>query len=94
MTDGVWGNPAPTCYATDEDGNLPKTVAVSISENGKDFNEVGRNNFSAKKAAKAQARFEPKNARYVRATFIANYPQQDNFSPTFGFLSELAAYAP
>lgn len=120
LTDGKWGNAAPTCYATGEDGGFPKTVtidlgapqtiglviygtpdvgatktvAVSISEDGTNFQEVGRNDFPAKKAAKAKARFAPQAARYVRATFLENHPQQDNFSPAFGFLSEMEVYAP
>ena len=71
-----------------------KTVAVSVSEGGKDFTEVDRHDFPAKKAAKAEARFAPKKARYIRATFIANHAAQDDFGNTFAFLSEIEAYGP
>jgi len=71
-----------------------KTVAVSISEDGQNFTEVGRNDFPTKKAARSEARFAAKKARYVRATFIANHPTQDDFGNTFGFLSEIEAYGP
>jgi sialate O-acetylesterase len=71
-----------------------KTIAVSISEDGKNFTEVGRNEFPTKKAMTAQARFDAKQTRYIRATFIDSHPQQDQYSATFGFLSELEAYAP
>ncbi|MES2440605.1 MAG: sialate O-acetylesterase [Verrucomicrobiota bacterium] len=120
VTDGIWGNSSPTCYATDETPDFPKTVtvdlgtvqtihavgygtpqigatktvAVSISEDGRNFTEVGRNEFPAKKATGARARFEPTKARFVRATFVDHYSQQDNYSENFGFLSELEAYAP
>lgn len=120
LTDGNWGNNAPTCYATSESPEFPKTVtvdlgepqlihlvaygtptigstktvAISISEDGSDFKEVGRNLFPAKQASRANARFKPTRARYVRATFIDTYPKQDSFNPNFGFLSELEAYVP
>jgi sialate O-acetylesterase len=120
VTDGVWGDGPPSCYATGEQGEFPKsvtvdlgapqtlhliaygtpnvgatkTIAVSISEDGKTFTEVGRYDFPAKKAAKTQVRFAPTPARYVRATFIANHPGQDSYGTAFGFLSELEAYAP
>ncbi len=71
-----------------------KTVAVSISEDGQNFTEVGRNDFPPKKASRAEARFAPKKARYVRVSFIANHPPQDDFGNTFAFLSEVEAYGP
>ena len=80
-------------YGTPEVGST-KTVAVSISEDGKNFTEVGRNEFPAKKATGARARFQPTQARFIRATFVDHYSQQDKFSENFGFLSELEAYAP
>ena len=80
-------------YGTPEIGST-KTVAVSISEDGKAFTEVGRTDFPAKKATRAEALFAPTKARYVRATFLANHPQQDNYAAGFGFLSELEVYEP
>jgi len=80
-------------YGTPEVGST-RTVAVSISEDGKDFKEVGRNEFPQKKAVKATARFAPAKARYVRATFLDHHPQQDQYDANFGFLSEVEAYAP
>ncbi|RBP38007.1 sialate O-acetylesterase [Roseimicrobium gellanilyticum] len=120
LTDGVWGNNAPNCYATDAEPTFPKTVtadlgavkeiqavvygapnvgstktvAVSISEDGKTFTEVGRNDFAPKKDGRAEARFAPKKARYIRVTFVAQHSQQDQFPADFAFLSELEAYAP
>ncbi len=120
LTDGSWTSYAPSCYATDESPNFPKTatvdlgsvqmihlivygtpdvgstktVAVSISEDGATFTEVGRTEFPQKKATKAAARFEPAKARFIRATFVDAYPQQDNYDRNFGFLSEIEAYAP
>ncbi|MEO5916943.1 MAG: sialate O-acetylesterase [Luteolibacter sp.] len=120
LTDGNWTDFAPSCYATDETPNFPKTatvdlgssqtiktivygtpnvgstktVAVSISEDGEKFTEVGRTEFPMKKATKAKASFEPAKARFIRATFVDTYPQQDNYDRNFGFLSEIEAYAP
>jgi len=71
-----------------------KTIAVSISEDGTNFTEIGRNDFPPKQAFRAVARFNPTKARYVRATFLANHPAQDNYGGDFSFLSELEAYAP
>jgi sialate O-acetylesterase len=71
-----------------------KTVAVSISEDGQNFTEVGRNDFPVKEAAKAEARFAPKKARFIRATFLAMHPKQDDFGTGFAFLSEIEAYGP
>ncbi len=80
-------------YGTPEIGST-KTVAVSVSEDGKNFAEVGRKDFPAKKASRAEARFAPRPARFVRASFLGNHPKQDFFSEAFGFLSELEAYRP
>ncbi|MEO5714532.1 MAG: sialate O-acetylesterase [Luteolibacter sp.] len=120
LTDGVWSNSAPGCYATDESEAFPKfvtvdlgkaqtihlvnygtpdigatkTVAISISEDGNTFTEVGRHSFPPKTAEGAMARFEPVKARFVRATFIDQHPAQDEYGANFAFLSELEVYAP
>ncbi|MES2657920.1 MAG: sialate O-acetylesterase [Verrucomicrobiota bacterium] len=80
-------------YGTPNVGST-KTVVVSISEDGQKFTVVGRTEFPTKMATKAQARFEPTKVRYIRATFVDTYPQQDNYDRNFGFLSEIEAYAP
>jgi sialate O-acetylesterase len=71
-----------------------KTVAISLSKDGKAFTEVGRHDFPVKQAARAEARFAPQPARFVRVSFLGNHPQQDNFNANFGFLSEVEAYSP
>lgn len=80
-------------YGTPKVG-ATRTVAVSISEDGEKFTEVGRNEFPMKKASQAQARFKPTKARFVRATFLDSHPQQDTYDRNFGFLSEIEAYTP
>jgi sialate O-acetylesterase len=80
-------------YGTPDVG-ATKTVAVSISEDGKTFTEVGRTDFPPKQATRAEARFKPSKARYVRATFLENHPAQDHYGAGFSFLSELEAYEP
>lgn len=71
-----------------------KTVSVSLSRDGKEFAEVGRNDFAPKVAATKTVRFPARPARYVRATFLGQHAQQDNFDANFGFLSELEAFSP
>lgn len=80
-------------YGTPDVG-ATKTIAVSVSEDGTNFTEVGRHEFPQKKAANTQARFEVKNARYIRATFVDQHPAQDHYGVNYGFLSELEAYTP
>ncbi|MFD0894586.1 discoidin domain-containing protein [Luteolibacter ambystomatis] len=70
-----------------------KTVAVSVSTDGKNFTEVGRNAFAAKTAGASTARFAATPARFVRATIEDHYPQQDGFDPNFAFLSEVEVYS-
>ena len=72
-----------------------KTIAISLSTDGKNFQEVGRHDFAAVTSARKDLRITPQKARYVRATFEGNHEKQyDNFSRNFGFLSELEAFAP
>lgn len=70
-----------------------KTVSVSVSTDGKNFTEVGRNAFAPKTAAASTARFNTTPARYVRATVEDHYPQQDGYDPNFAFLSEVEVYS-
>ncbi|MBK1882981.1 hypothetical protein JIN85_11180 [Luteolibacter pohnpeiensis] len=72
-----------------------KTVAISVSKDGKEFTEVGQHDFSPHKAERAEIRFEPKDIQFIRASFIAQQSQQqDNYDIHFGFLSEIEAYGP
>src|SRR5690606_2665812 len=80
-------------YGTPEIGST-KTVAVSVSEDGQTFPQVGRHDLPPTTASRADAKFAPRKARYVRASFLANHPKQDNYSENFCFLAELEAYAP
>ena len=43
---------------------------------------------------RADARFEARPARYVRATFISHHPKQDGYDANFSFLAKLEAYTP
>jgi sialate O-acetylesterase len=79
-------------YGTPEIGST-KTVAISVSVDGKEFVEVGRTDFPFKKANREFVRFEPKSVRFVRATFVGSYAERNGFEPSFGFLSELEAYS-
>lgn len=69
-----------------------KTVAISVSADGRDFQEVGRHEFAGKTEARTDIAFGPRPARYVRATFIDHHERQDQYSEKHGFLSELEVY--
>ncbi|PAW60557.1 MAG: hypothetical protein B9S37_08660 [Verrucomicrobiia bacterium Tous-C3TDCM] len=72
-----------------------KTIAISLSTDGKTFQEIGRSDFAAATQARRDMRVSAQKARYIRATFVGNHEKQyDNFSKNFGFLSELEAFAP
>lgn len=69
-----------------------KTVAVSLSEDGTNFREVGRHVFQIKQEEKHLFRFEPVNARYIRLTFEDHYPDRAGYDPAFMFITDLQAY--
>lgn len=71
-----------------------KTVVISLSENGNEFQEAGRKEFAGKTEARSELRFDKRPVRYVRATFPDHHPKQDNFDENFSFLSELEVYGP
>ncbi|MGB6219443.1 sialate O-acetylesterase [Haloferula sp.] len=69
-----------------------KSVAISISANGKAFEEVGRHEFKAKTEGKATIRFDKRPARHVRITFLEQHPKQDNYPAEIGFIRELEVF--
>jgi lysophospholipase L1-like esterase len=71
-----------------------KTVAVSISADGRNFKEVGRTEFILRSAEKRVFKFAPAQARYVRLTYVDNYAEQVSFNSNYSFTSELEVYAP
>jgi lysophospholipase L1-like esterase len=71
-----------------------KTVAVSISENGKDFTEVGRYDFTLKKAEKCLFNFKPASARHVRLTYVENHKEQAGYGNGYGFTADVQVFAP
>jgi hypothetical protein len=71
-----------------------KTVAVSISENGKDFTEVGRYDFTLRKAEKRLFNFKPAPARYVRLTYVENHKEQVIYPVGHGFTTDAQVFAP
>lgn len=71
-----------------------KTIAISLSSDGKEFAEIGSKSFEPKSDVKAVIRVPAKTARYVRATFVDHHEAQDQFGTAFGFLSEVEVYAP
>lgn len=78
-------------YGTPDIGST-KSVAVSLSEDGANFREVGRHDFPPGQATRAEARFEPADARYVRVSFLGNHPKVDDYNANFAFLSAIEVY--
>jgi sialate O-acetylesterase len=70
-----------------------KTVAVSISTDGKTFREVGKHAFTLAKAERAALPFPDAEARYIRLTYVDHHAQQaGNFPNVFAFTTEVEAY--
>ncbi len=70
-----------------------KTVAVSVSEDGTKFTEVGVHVFGQNKAERSTATFKNTTARYVRLTFKDYHDAEvGGYSKFFGFLSEVEVY--
>jgi sialate O-acetylesterase len=71
-----------------------KTVVISLSENGQEFQEAGKHEFAGKTAATSEIRFDKRPVRFVRASFPDHHEKQDHFSEKTAFLSELEVYGP
>jgi hypothetical protein len=71
-----------------------KTVAVSIGENGRDFTEVGRYDFTLRKAEKRLFNFKPAPARYVRLTYVENHKDQVGYNANYSFTADVQVFAP
>lgn len=70
-----------------------KTVAVSISADGKTYREIGKHVFPLAKAERASLSFADAEARYIRLTYLDHHAQQSgDFSNVFGFTTEVEAY--
>jgi sialate O-acetylesterase len=70
-----------------------KTVAVSISTDGKTFREVGKHAFSLGKAETAGLTFPDTESRYIRITYLDHHNKlSGEFPNTFAFTTEVEAY--
>jgi len=70
-----------------------KTVAVSLSTDGKTFREVGKHVFSLGKTETAGVTFPESEARYLRLTYLDHHDKQSGEYPnTFAFTTEVEAY--
>lgn len=70
-----------------------RTVSASISKDGKTFTDVGSYKFTLRKEEKTTLKFTAAEARYVRLTFVDNYTEKVDYSPAFGFITELEVFA-
>jgi sialate O-acetylesterase len=70
-----------------------KTVAVSISADGKNYREIGKHVFPLAKAERASLSFADAEARFIRLTYLDHHAQQaGGFPNVFGFTTEVEAY--
>ena len=70
-----------------------KTVAVSVSTDGKTFHEVGKHAFTLGKAERAEMAFPDAAARYLRISYLDHHDKQSGEYPnTFAFTTEVEAY--
>lgn len=70
-----------------------KTVAVSISTDGKAFREVGKHVFPLAKAERATVAFADTEAKFVRLTYLDHHAElAGGFPNTFAFTSEVEVY--
>ena len=70
-----------------------KTIAISVSTDGKTFREVGRHAFALGKAERASVGFPDAEARYLRISYLDHHEKQAGEYPnTFAFTTEVEAY--
>lgn len=70
-----------------------KTVAVSISADGKNFREVGKHVFTLAKAERASLSFPDTESKYIRLSYLDPHSQlAGGFPNTFAFTTEVEAY--
>jgi len=70
-----------------------KTVAISVSTDGKTFRKVGKHLFPLGKAERASVSFPDTEAKFIRLTYLDHHAQlAGGFPNTFGFTTEVEAY--
>lgn len=70
-----------------------KTIAVSVSTDGKTFREVGRHVFPLGKAERAGLNFPDAETRYIRITYLDHHEKLSGEYPnTFAFTTEVEAF--
>jgi hypothetical protein len=70
-----------------------KTVAISLSNDGQNFKEVGRHVFPLGQAEQTSVSFPDSEARHIRLTYLDHHLQEaGGFSNTFAFTTEVEAY--
>lgn len=71
-----------------------KTIAVAVSADGTNFQQVGQYAFPLRKEEKRLFGFAPTSARYVRLTYVDHHAERVNYTPTFAFTTDLQVFAP
>jgi len=70
-----------------------KNVVVSISADNQTFTEVGKHQFAQGDGAVYEAKFEPIQARYIRISFLDNYPVDFHGNENFMVLREVEVFS-
>jgi len=71
-----------------------RTVVLSLSDDGKQFHEIGRHEFAGKTKAATELRWDKRPARFIRATFPDHHGKLDQYDEHHAFLAELEVYGP
>jgi sialate O-acetylesterase len=71
-----------------------RTVVLSLSEDGKQFQEIGKYEFPGKSKAAAELRWDKRPARFIRASFPDHHGKLDQYDENHAFLTELEVYGP
>ncbi len=75
-----------------KDGST-RTVSVALSDDGGQFEEIGRHEFAQGEGASHEYRCEPRPARYVRLSFLDSWLNETHGSKHFVFLREVEVFA-
>jgi lysophospholipase L1-like esterase len=71
-----------------------KTISISVSDDSKDFKEIGSHVFAQRQTQQfVYTAPNETHGRYIRLTYPDHYDQAVDFDPTFAFTTEAEVYA-
>lgn len=71
-----------------------KTIEISLSEDGSNFQPVGSHVFPQRQATMWNCNFPSTKARFIRLTFPDHHNESVEYDPNYIFVSEVEAYGP